>query len=84
MPSHLSNLSVAAIISVIAMCGPAPAQAPAPATAGLDLQVGGTVGIAPRYEGSKDYRAVGFPIIAPSDCRFRRIADSIPVIADSF
>lgn len=48
----------------MAICSTATAQAPG--STGIDLQVGGVVGFAPRYEGSKDYRAVGFPIIAPS------------------
>ena len=28
--------------------------------------VGGVVVVAPKYEGSKDYRVIGFPLIAPS------------------
>ena len=31
-----------------------------------DLQVGGFVAVAPKYEGSKEYRVYGFPIVAPS------------------
>lgn len=33
----------------------------------LDLQAGGAVAITPKYEGSKDYEARGFPIIAPAE-----------------
>ena len=32
---------------------------------GFSLGVGGSVGIKPRYEGSKEYRAYGFPLIMP-------------------
>lgn len=31
-----------------------------------DLQVGGMVFVAPKYEGSKDYQVMGFPFIAPA------------------
>ncbi len=34
--------------------------------AGFRLQAGGFVGIAPQYEGSKDYRVIGAPIVAPA------------------
>jgi MipA family protein len=34
---------------------------------GLRLQAGGFVGVAPKYEGSKDYEVFGAPIIAPAD-----------------
>ncbi len=33
---------------------------------GLDLQVGGMVVVAPKYDGAKDYRVVGFPFVAPA------------------
>lgn len=33
---------------------------------GLKLQAGGFVGMAPEYEGSKDYKVIGAPIIAPA------------------
>ena len=36
------------------------------AAEGLKLQVGGIVAIAPEYEGSKDYKIIGAPIIAPA------------------
>ncbi len=32
----------------------------------LELQGGGFVAVAPKYEGSKDYEVIGFPIIAPA------------------
>jgi MipA family protein len=32
----------------------------------INLQTGGFVAVAPKYEGSKDYEVRGFPIIAPS------------------
>jgi len=33
---------------------------------GLKLQAGGFVGVGPKYEGSKDYRVFGAPIVAPA------------------
>lgn len=32
---------------------------------GIDLQAGGMAVVAPKYEGAKDYRVVGFPFVAP-------------------
>ena len=32
---------------------------------GFSLGVGGSIGVKPRYEGSEDYRAYGFPLIMP-------------------
>ena len=52
---------IAAVVSV-ASAGLAAADE----NAGLKLQAGGFVGIAPQYEGSKDYRVIGAPIIAPA------------------
>lgn len=43
-----------------ALAGPTAAQE-------LQLQGGGIVGIAPKYEGSSEYRFVGAPILAPAD-----------------
>jgi MipA family protein len=36
------------------------------ADTGLQLQAGGLVAVAPKYEGSQDYRVVGVPIVAPA------------------
>lgn len=43
-----------------------PTVDPAVAEARFSLLLGGGVGFQPLYEGSDEYRAVGFPIIAPS------------------
>lgn len=54
-----NTLAFAAGLLALGICSAAMAEP-------FDLQVGGAVAVTPRYEGSKEYRAAGFPIIAPA------------------
>ncbi len=59
--------STSAALSIVAViCTGAVSPASAGDEGGLKLQAGGFVGVAPRYEGSKEYRVIGAPIIAPA------------------
>jgi outer membrane scaffolding protein for murein synthesis (MipA/OmpV family) len=51
-------------VSVCVLVGPAAAGGRS--DSGLELQVGGVVAVSPKFEGSKDYEVVGFPIVAPA------------------
>jgi MipA family protein len=63
--SKIRSFSVACSVTAI-ICAGAIGAASAADDGGLKLQAGGFVGVAPLYEGSKDYRVIGAPIIAPA------------------
>jgi MipA family protein len=61
MTSHLSRLF--GTLAIMAACGPMAAFAD---EGSVGLQAGGAASITPKYEGSKDYKIRGFPIVAPA------------------
>jgi outer membrane protein len=60
---HRATVAVAAACAVL---HPDRATAEDPGLSGIDWQVGGFVSVAPKFEGSSDYRVMGFPFVAPA------------------
>ena len=59
MSRSIPLASAAAFLALGLAHGPALANS-------MELQVGGAVGLMPKYEGSKEYEVIGFPIVAPA------------------
>lgn len=59
MVRSITLASSAAGLLALGMVGAAQAEP-------FDMQIGGAVGVMPKYEGSKEYEFTGFPIIAPA------------------
>lgn len=68
MSSVFVRFNCTALFALTLVSSPAAAgdSRTGPGTSDVNLQVGGFVFVAPKYEGSKDYEVRGFPIIAPS------------------
>ncbi len=60
-----TGLAATATLGLAASASPAVAQGYASESTGLELGVGGVVGVKPKYEGSDEYEAFGFPVIFP-------------------
>lgn len=65
--SRVLSLGASLALSVL-VAGVFAVVSPHPGLAGDSIRVkaGGVIAVTPRYEGSKDYRVVGFPFIAPA------------------
>lgn len=59
---------ISALFAGCILLGASPAAAGDgdPAGGGFGLTLGGFVGLAPKYDGSRDYRVIGFPIVFPT------------------
>jgi len=70
MTGHMRSLRQAimraASIAAGAVLVTTAASAGDASTDGLSLSIGGVAAIAPKYEGSRDYRVMGFPLVVPS------------------
>lgn len=68
MASVLVRLTCIAVLSLALVSLPAAAteSGAGPGASDLNVQVGGFVFVAPKYEGAKKYEVRGFPIVAPS------------------
>ncbi len=58
--------SFAALLAAATALGVTSAAAQDRSSDSLSLSIGGFAAIAPRYEGSRDYRVMGFPLVIPS------------------
>ncbi len=78
MAMRSSGLFWSALLTATIFCSPAKATDFGGAGLSLnDLQVGGFVVVAPKYEGSDEYEARGFPIVAPSGLGGNTLEDGI-------
>jgi outer membrane scaffolding protein for murein synthesis (MipA/OmpV family) len=68
MASTFSRLKYSAALATILISSSAAAADldAGSSSSSLELQAGGLVAVAPKYDGSKDYEVIGFPIVDPS------------------
>lgn len=70
MKPILFSAMAALLLAVPASCAWAGDDGVDAGASSLSLQAGGFVAVTPKFEGSKDYEVIGFPIVAPSGSGF--------------